>query len=169
MEYRQLRKNLNYAATWTTSYSNEMGRLFQGIGRNTEGTGQRVEGTDTFFFVQYDDIPANRRKDTTYTLVVYDVCPQKEDPNPTQITIGGNRICYPGYVGTPTASLELFKLLINSVLYRKGVRFVCFDIKKFYLGTPLDRPKYAQIHLEDIPQEFIAEYNLTTYARGGWV
>ena len=59
MKYRQLRKNPNYAATWTTSYSNEMVRLCQGIGRNTEDTGQRVEGGDTFFVVHYDGIPAN--------------------------------------------------------------------------------------------------------------
>ena len=86
-----------------------------------------------------------------------------------RITIGGNRICYPGDVGTPTASLELFKILINSVLSRKGAHFVCFDIKNFYLGTPLDRPEYAHIHLKGIPEEFIAEYNLTAYARYGWV
>ena len=42
--------------------------------------------------------------------------PQKEDPNQTQITIGGNRICYPGNMGTKTASLELVKLQINDVL-----------------------------------------------------
>ena len=86
-----------------------------------------------------------------------------------QITIGGNRICYPIDVGTPTASLELFKLFINSFLSRKGARFVCFDINNFYLGTPLNQPKYAHIHLKDIPQEFIYEYNLTTYAHDGWV
>ena len=51
--------------------------------------------------------------------------------------------------------MEIFKLLINSVLYRKGARFVYFDIKKLYLGTPLNRPEYAHIHLKDIPQEFI--------------
>ena len=72
-------------------------------------------------------------------------------------------------MGTPTASLELFKLLINSVLSRKYARFVCFDINNFYLGTPLDCPKYAHIHLKDIPGEFIAEYNLTAYARDGWL
>ena len=65
--------------------------------------------------------------------------------------------------------LELFKRLINSFLSRKGERFVCFDINKFYLGTPLDRPKYACIHLKDIPEEYIAQYNLTAYAQDGWV
>ena len=72
-------------------------------------------------------------------------------------------------MGTPTASLELFKLLINSALSRKSARFVCFDIKNFYLGTPLDRPKYAHIHLKDIPEEFITEYKLTAYTRDVWV
>ena len=86
-----------------------------------------------------------------------------------RIPIYGNRICYPGDVGSPTASLELFKLLINSVLSCKGARFLCFDIKNFYLGTPLNCPEYVHIHLKDIPQELITEYNLTTHARDGWV
>ena len=46
---------------------------------------------------------------------------------------------------------------------------MCFGIKKFYLGTPFDCPKYSCIHLKDIPDEFIAEYNLTAYARDDWV
>ena len=72
-------------------------------------------------------------------------------------------------MGTPTASLEIFKHLINSVLSRNGARYVCFDINNFYLVTPLDRPKYAYIHLKEIPEKFIAEYNLTAYTRDGWV
>ena len=83
IEYRQLLKQPKYANTWTTSYSNEMGHLCQGIGRNTKGTGKRVEGADTFFVTHYDDIPDNRRKDITYTSVVCEVLPQKEDPNCT--------------------------------------------------------------------------------------
>ena len=62
MEYCQLRKHPNYTTTWTTPYSNEMGRLCHGIGRNAEGTVQRVDGTDTYFFVYYNDIPAERLK-----------------------------------------------------------------------------------------------------------
>ena len=53
MEYRQLRKHLKYATTWTTSYSNEMGHLCHGIGKNTKSTGKRVEGTDNFFVIHY--------------------------------------------------------------------------------------------------------------------
>ena len=46
---------------------------------------------------------------------------------------------------------------------------MCFDIKNFYLGTPLNRPKYVRIHLNYIPQKFITEYNLTAHARDCWV
>ena len=169
MEYHQLRTHPNYSATWNTSYSNEMDHLCQGIGRNAEGTGQHVKGTDTFFIVYYDDIPSKKCKDITYTSVVCEVRPKKDNPNCTRITIGGNHICYPDNVGTPNASLELFKILINSVLSCKGARVVCFDINNFYLVTPHYRPEYVRIHLKDTPQEFITKYNLTAYARDGWV
>ena len=95
------------------------------------------------------------------------VRPQKEDPNRTRITIGGNRICYPGDVGTPTASLDLVKLQLNSVVSRPGAKFACFDISNFYLETPLHRPEYVHIKLSDIPQEFIDEYDLHNHVHNG--
>ena len=169
MEYRKIRKHPRYATTWTKFYSNDMGRLCQGIVNNTVGTGKHIKGTDILFVIYYRNIPDDRRKETTYTSVVCEVRQQKEYPNHTRIAIGGNHICYPSNVGTQTASPELFKLLVISVLSRKGAQFVCFDINIFYLGTPLDCPEYACIHLKDISEEFIAEYNLTTYARDNWV
>ena len=79
------------------------------------------------------------------------------DPNRTCITIAGQNIKYPGDVGTKTDSLNLVKLLLNSVLSRQGAKFVTFDIRKYYLQTPLDRPKYVCIKLSDIPQDFADE------------
>ena len=93
------------------------------MGVGPEEQGQRIKGTDTFFVTRFEDIPPERRKDITYTSIVCEVRPQKADPNRTIITIGGSRICYPGDVSTPTASLELFKLILNSVLSRRGARF----------------------------------------------
>ena len=86
-----------------------------------------------------------------------------------RIIIGGNRITFPGDIGTPTASLELAKLVFNSVLSRSGAKFTTFDICNFYLQTPLDRLEYARIKLSDIPEECTLEYNLLSYARDGWV
>ena len=95
--------------------------------------------------------------------------PQKTIFNLTCITIGGNHIKYPGNGGTKTASLDILKLVINSVISRKGAKYVTFDISNFYLQTSLDRPKYVRINLRDIPQEFIDEYNLTKHVHDGWV
>ena len=77
--------------------------------------------------------------------------PQKADPNRTRITIGGSRIIYPGDVATPTGSLELVKLIINSVLSRHDSKFVSFDISNFYLATPMDRSEYVKIKIDDAP------------------
>ena len=93
----------------------------------------------------------------------------KKDPNRTRITICGKNVCYQGDVGTNTASIELFKLMINSVLSRAGANCVCFDIEFFYLSTPLGRPEYVKIQLSKIPQEFITEYNLTSLVHKGWI
>ena len=92
-----------------------------------------------------------------HTKVVCEVLTQKEDPDRTRITIGGNHNIYPGDVGTPTASLELVKLIPNSVLSRPGAKFACFDVKKFYLATPMEKSEYVRIKIKDIPQEFIHE------------
>ena len=101
---------------------------------------KRVEGTDTFFLIRFEDIPDDRRKEITYTKVVCKVRPEKSNPNCTRITIDGNRITFPGDVGTPTESLGLAKLVFNSVLSRPGDKFTTFDICNFYLQTPLGRP-----------------------------
>ena len=124
MEYRQLLRHTKYKKIWETSYCNELGRLCQGIGRGDNGPKkQRVTGTETFKVIRYEDIPQDCRKEVCHTKVVCEVRPQKEAPDRTKITIGGNRIVYPGDVGTPTSSLELIKLILNSVLSRPGAKF----------------------------------------------
>ena len=102
-------------------------------------------------------------------MVVCKVKPHKEDPNRTRITVAGSQISYPGDVGTPTGSLDLVKFMINSVLSRRNARFVSFDLKNFYLQTPMDRSEYFCIKLSDIPQEFIDEYDLNEADQHGWI
>ena len=98
-----------------------------------------------------------------------EVRPQNADPNRTRITIGDSHIIYPGDIATPTGSLELVKLIINSVLSRHDAKFACFDISNFYLATPMDRSEYVKIKIDDIPQEFIQEYDLLPMVHQGWV
>ncbi len=130
---------------------------------------QQVAGTNTFFLIDYQDIQSHKRKEICHTTVVCEVRPEKDDQDRTRITIDGNRICYPGDVGTNTALLKLVKLLLNSVLSRKGAWFSTIDIKNFYLDTPMPDPEYVCIKLSDIPEEFIKEYNLPGRDRDGWI
>ena len=64
-------------------------------------------------------------------MVVCEVRPQEEDPNITRITVAGSCIFYPGDIGTPIGSLELVKIMINSVLSCSNALFVYFDAKTF--------------------------------------
>ena len=88
-----------------------------------------MAGTNTFFVINYEGIPAHKQNQICHTKVVCEVRLEKDDPDCTRITIGGNIIFYPGDVGTNTASLELIKILLNSVLSRKGARFSTIDLK----------------------------------------
>ena len=81
----------------------------------------------------------------------------------------GNRVVYAGDAGTKTASLDLCKLMMNSVLSRKEAKFITCNIHNYYLATPLDYPEYVKIKLTDIPQEFINEYNLHDYVHKVWI
>ena len=36
------------------------------------------------------------------------------------------------------------------VLSRKGAKFITYNIRNYYLATPLDYPEYVKINLTDI-------------------
>ena len=92
LEHCQLRHHPAYREVWSRSYSNELGRLYQGVGTNPTNTGKHVKGNNTFKVIRYENIPHDRRKEITYSKVVFPVRPEKSDPNRTHITIGSNRI-----------------------------------------------------------------------------
>ena len=124
LEYRQLWHHTKCKRFWEESYFNELGRICQGIGTGDKGVKkQRVAGKETFRVIRYKDIPSDRKNEVTYTKLVCKVLPQKDNPNIMWITIEGNIIIYPGDVATPTASLELTKIIINSVLSSHGAKF----------------------------------------------
>ena len=62
--------------------------------------------------------------------------------------------------GTPTADMLLVKIHLNSVISMPGAKYACFDVKNFYLNTPMDQTEYVRIKIEDVPDEIIEEYNL---------
>ena len=170
LEFRQLRNHPKYKEIWNTSYCNELGRLCQGVGHGTARPHQqRVKGTNTFRVIRYEDIPVHKQRDICHTRVVCKVLPSKDDPKRMRITVNGGDIYYNGDVSAPTGSLELVKLMINSVLSLPGAKCACFDVKNFYLDMPLEEPDYVRVKLTDIPQELLDEYNLLNFQRNGWI
>jgi hypothetical protein len=160
LEHCQLCKDPHYKTVWDRSYANKLGRLCQGVGTGDKAGGKQVAGTNFFHLIAYTNIPHQKQTQIIYTKVVCEVRKGKDDENCTRITVGGNLICYPGNAGTNTASLELIKLILNSVISRKGARFACIDVKNFYLDTPMEDPEYVHIKITDIPEKFILEYGL---------
>ena len=153
MEYRHLLKKPDYVDVWSKAGGKEIGRLAQGL----PGV---VEGTNTMFFKAYEEIPQDRRKDVTYARICANYRPEKEDPNRVRITVGGDRINYPGEVATPTADMLLVKLLFNSIVSTEGAKFMSLDISNFYLMTPMKRYEYMRMKLSDIPEDVQEHYKL---------
>ena len=164
LEYRHLIKRPQYKDTWMNkSFGDEVGRLAQG--RKQTG----IEGTNTLFFINFEQIPRDRIKDITYDRICCNVRPEKDDPNRTRITVGGNNITKTIDCGTPTADLLTVKLLFNSIVSTPDAKFMSIDIKNFYLNTPMDRYEYMRMKLSNFPQDIIDEYNLMEKERNGYV
>jgi hypothetical protein len=104
------------------------------------------KGTNSIFVMTHDEIKLIPRTQTiTYARVIVDFRPQKADPHRIRITAGGNLINYPGELSTRTADLTTSKLMWNSVLSTEGAKYMCLDIKNFYLSAPLDRYEYMKM------------------------
>ena len=80
------------------------------------------------------------------------------------MTAGGDRLEYEGETATETASMETTKIIINNstILIEKAC-FACWDVGKFYTNLRLETPEYMRIHIRDIPEEVIEEYNVLQY------
>ena len=81
-----------------------------------------------------------------------------------RLTVGGDRVNYPGDCGTPTVDMVTVKLCLSSVISTKGARYCTIDRKDFYLMTPMERPEYMCMKIKDLPSEFIVIYKLNDKA-----
>ena len=147
---------------WTKSVSNEFGRLSKG---NKHG----VPYTDTMDFIPRFGIPDGR--DITYASFRFDYRPLKDEPYRTRMVVGGDKLAYFEYPGSPAASLLETKLLLNSVISDAylGARFLSCDLKEFFLFSFMTRPEYMRIPLRHIPADIIATYNLLPLVHKGFV
>ena len=80
------------------------------------------------------------------------------------MTVGGDRLDYAGNTATEVASLETTKIHVNSTISTPGARQAFADIWNFYTNSRLREPEFMKVHISDIRQEIIYEYNVMIYA-----
>jgi hypothetical protein len=94
-------------------------------------------GLETMRYIFHHQLPPGRH--ATYARFVATERPHKAETKCVRLNVGGNLVHYPDKVITPNADLSTVKLLLNSVISTPGARFITFDLKDFYLGTPMIR------------------------------
>jgi hypothetical protein len=152
LKHQELITKLRYKIKWMRSMANEINRLYN---------------THTIRFICRSNIPKGRK--ATYGSFLVDIKDHKEEKERTRLTVGGDKIEYPGENSTRTAGLTTAKTLINSVISTLGAKFLVIDIKNFYLNTPLGRFEYMVINLSSLPQETIEKYDLIELSQDGKV
>ena len=85
------------------------------------------------------------------------------------MTVGGDRLACDGPVTTETADITTVKVLINSTISTEGARFCCFDVKNFYLGTPMTECEHICLHIDTAPEEITQHHKLRDIVEDGWV
>ena len=97
-------KNPKIRTMWNKHAANELGCLFQALGKDDDGR-QRVEVTDAFFFTSRAKVPNRKVKDVNYARIACTIREINKDKCRTRMIVGGNKIKHEGDVDTPTAHL----------------------------------------------------------------
>ncbi len=141
--------------TWQMAF----GKDFRSMCQEDNKTG--ANGTNAMFVMKPEEVdhtPAARL--TMYADIVADYRSQKDDPYQIGITAGGNLINYPGELTTHSADITTSKPHWNSILSTQQAKYMCLDLKNFYLSGPLDRYKYMRIPISMFPAWIVAQYDL---------
>ena len=79
-----------------------------------------------------------------------------------RLTAGGDQLDYPRDLSSPTVSLLDVKLHPNSVISdaNHGARYMCADIRDFYLGASMEYYQYMKVHRRHLPEEILREYDI---------
>ena len=144
--YKKLANDPALKHTWQTGFGKDWGSLAQGDKR----TG--AKGTNTFIVLtpsQVPHIPEDRT--VTYANIVVDYRPQKKDPNLVRITAGGNLIFIQAnsQPGQQTSPRRRYCGIVTNA------RYICLDIKNFYLCAPMERYEYMKMSIGIFPRHVI--------------
>ena len=81
----------------------------------------------------------------------YNTKTQQTETHRTRLAAGGNIIDYTGDVSTSTSDLTPVKLHVNTSISDIKSRYMCMDVKAFYLNNIMDRALYIMIQRALIP------------------
>ncbi len=90
-------------------------------------------------------------------------------PPRIRITAGGNLINYNGNASVCTVDLDTAKLHWNSMVSTASARYMCLDIKIFYLTVAMEYFEYMKIPPALFPAWTIEQYNLNKMVLDKWV
>ena len=117
LEFCHLIKMEKYRDIWMKSFTNELGRLAQGI--------CDVPGTDIIDSIPHADVTVGTT--VTYGRIVCTYRPQKIEKHRTRLTVGGNLSICLYDVSAPTSDVTTEKLLFDSFISTPGARFIILD------------------------------------------
>jgi hypothetical protein len=115
LEYRALSTGPD-KSTWITALANDLGRLAQGVGT------RMPTGTNTIVFINRHAVPTGRQ--VTYGRLVSSIRPTKAETHRVRVTVGGDKLDFPGLTATQCASLTTTKCLLNSTVSTPNAKFM---------------------------------------------
>jgi hypothetical protein len=161
-------KHLMHNPATSEVYQTAFGKDFGGMAQGDNKTGKKR--TNSIIVMTHDDVKCIPKNQTiTYACVVVNLRPQNADPHCIQIMAGGNPINCPGELSTGMADLTTSKLMWNSVLSTEGAKYMCLDIKNFYLSAPLDWFEYMKMPIALFLMWIVKRYNLTQHVLHGFI
>ena len=165
LSYKKLMNDLATAKVWQTAFRKDVGGMVQGDNKKIQ------KDTNAMFVMMQEDImhALTVGKCFTYVNPTVDFCPPKDNPYRIHITAGGNLITFEGNASVRTANLDTAKMHWNSVISTRKARYMCLNIKHFYLTAKLEYFEYMKMPLSLFPLWIVEQYNLKELAVDGWV
>ena len=116
---------------WETSFSNEIGRLAQGVGTHMKN------GNENIFFIPKIKVQSGRK--IPFANPVCDYHPRKDDPYYIRLPISGDNLPYPIRLRFSCCNPIGGKNIFNSVISTPGSQFICAYIKDYFICSPMER------------------------------
>ena len=119
-----------------------------------------MTATDTTDFITKEEVPEDKK--FTYGNFICDHRPLNTEEWRVRLTVGGDKFSYNADAGSPAASLLETKIILNSTISDavNGARFMCADLKDYFLATFMANPKFMKIHYKYFPEDIRIKYDL---------